>query len=641
MLAALSLLNIRVLACVQIQDIEWNGEQMSSHPQMPLPQRETGSNPEHLLNSPKSDREPLINHSIFALNKFLEGFGAYPVLIVAILVGYKALFKEAGIGNSIGFLVAVSFPIAIVLLFHTVPAWRRAQRRRALEELGITGRLTDTGYFKLKPYEETDQQFNRADSVHYRVLEWIRQSKAPLLYLTGFSGTGKSSMLQAWVLPKLRSEHPQFRTVRARLFGDPFTSIRAALLVPGNIWQKPPKHNGDLTDLLQRAQDHIKPKVLLLVLDQFEEFVVLHSPDKRNAFRRFLQSVVQNPPLGLRILLVIRSDYIGLVEQDGLPPFEQHKNWEEVPPFTERDAMQFLADSGLQIGTTLRQKILDESREIEDTPGQIRPITINLFGMVLKQSSERLPSSYRPGSLLRSYLKDIVNRSSIREHAARVLTLMVTAAGTKCPKSLSDLAATTRVDFRIIRGCLIRLGEEGLVRELDPEGGIWEISHDFVARLLHYVFLGWRANIWRRIQPWVAIIAVIGWLVMVAVMIPAYTKLYAAQQKPQVLTNVAHMLTNLRSDTRLVRLTRSKSFMFAVDVPPATFSSYDLDVVTDSGIRNFSFTASAQEAKDIVQIFFPPGSLSPGRYFLIIKGISSGQEQGEVERLPFVVELED
>lgn len=605
---------------------------------MPLPQRETDPNAERPVDSPNSDREPLITHSMFALNKFLEGFGAYPVLIVAILLGYKSLFKEAGINNSIGFLFAVSFPIVIVVLFHTVPAWRRSQRRRTLEELGIRGRLTDTGYFKLKPYEETDKQFDRADGVHHRVLEWILQSKTPLLYLTGFSGTGKSSMLQAWVLPKLGREHPQFRIVRARLFGDPFTSIREALLIPGNIWQKPPKHNGDLTDLLQRAQDHIKPKVLLLVLDQFEEFIVLHSLEKRNAFRQLLQSVVQNSTLGLRVLLVIRSDYIGLLEQAGLPPFEQHKNWEEVPPFTERDAMQFLSDSGLQIGMTLRRKILDESREVEDTPGQIRPITINLFGMVLKQSSERLPSSYRPGSILRSYLKDIVNRSNIREHAPRILMLMVTSAGTKCPKSLSDLAAATKVDSRIVRGCLIRLGEEGLVRELNPEAGIWEISHDFVARLLHYILLGWRANLWRRMQPWAVIVAVIGWLVTVALMIPAYTKLYAARQKPEVLTHSAHVLRNLRSGDPVVRVARTESFILELAIAPETSNdSYDLDVVTDSGIRDFSFTVSAQQARDVVQIFFPPGSLSAGRYLLIIRSITGG----EMERLPFIIELED
>ena len=87
-----------------------------------------------------------------------------------------------------------------------------------MEELGIKGRLRDPGYFRLKPYGE-GELCNRADQADKRVLKWLREGKTNINYLTGFSGTGKSSLLQASVLPALRNSTPPYRIAEARTYG--------------------------------------------------------------------------------------------------------------------------------------------------------------------------------------------------------------------------------------------------------------------------------------------------------------------------------------------------------------------------------------------------------------------------------------
>ncbi len=50
---------------------------------------------------------------------------------------------------------------------------------------------------------------------------------------------------------------------------------------------------------------------------------------------------------------------------------------------------------------------------------------------------------------------------------------MISDAGTKNPLSESELAKKTDLDSILVRGCLIRLGRQALVREIDQENRVW------------------------------------------------------------------------------------------------------------------------------------------------------------------------
>src|ERR1035438_8122608 len=100
-------------------------------------------------------------------------------------------------------VVIVAVPLLFALLLQATPKILARRRRRLLTS--VPGHL-QPGYFQLAPRDERTA-FDRADGKHSEVLRWLSEVKYPVLYLTGLSGSGKTSLLVAWVLPKLRSNN--------------------------------------------------------------------------------------------------------------------------------------------------------------------------------------------------------------------------------------------------------------------------------------------------------------------------------------------------------------------------------------------------------------------------------------------------
>ena len=164
------------------------------------------------------------------------------------------------------------------------PATYSFERRRKKRLTEITGHL-QAAYFQLAPREDK-ASFTRPDSVHEEILRWIEQRTGSVLYLTGLSGSGKSSLLAAWVKPRLKCKDTI--VIRLRGYQDPVAVLEQELLRPGVIWQKPTSETGGVQPLIERASRYIRPKRLLVALDQFEEFVILQDPDKQERFGQLL-----------------------------------------------------------------------------------------------------------------------------------------------------------------------------------------------------------------------------------------------------------------------------------------------------------------------------------------------------------------
>src|SRR5271165_5321223 len=127
---------------------------------------------------------------------------AYIAAVAAAIIAFQRLpepLESAPLWLRVALLTA---PIVLALVFHAIPELVDRQRRKRLAE--ITGHL-QAGYFQLAPRED-EASFTRADGKHEELLRWLEQRPSPILYLTGLSGSGKSSLLAAWVLPRLRKD---------------------------------------------------------------------------------------------------------------------------------------------------------------------------------------------------------------------------------------------------------------------------------------------------------------------------------------------------------------------------------------------------------------------------------------------------
>jgi hypothetical protein len=383
--------------------------------------------------------------------------------------------------------------LILMALFSLYLEWRTLQDRRTARRLASGGGEPKPGYFRIGPYldkPEDIRAYRRADEDHIRVLEWLANpgTLAVPLYLTGDSGAGKSSLLNAFVSPQLKQQ--SWTVFSARAYRDPEAALREALLA-GRA--RRPKEDKTLRELAEAAAE--KSKVLLL-LDQFEEFLIVAAPDVQARFAEFVKDLAERPVKNLRLLLTLRSDYQRELGKVGLAFPHYNHNLYEMGRFNFAAARSFIAGSGLGLDDSALEKLLDSAAVLDDTKGRIRPITLNVLGKILADGRHSR-AGLEAGRLVREYLAENVEQDGVREFAKPVLEQLLTEQGTKQPKSHAEIAAATKLEPYAVLAVLNGMGKAGLARTLDVQNGVWELSHDFVARALN-AYLGRRPGEWGR-----------------------------------------------------------------------------------------------------------------------------------------------
>jgi hypothetical protein len=446
------------------------------------------------------------------------------LLMLIVYIGALVLLNRLAISDLRSLQVAVGedwfwflaiVPFICIILFSLVPTLWRAARERRLKEKLIAGEAQfNAGYFRLYPYDASDRgSFNRLDGAGVRIFNWIKSSPASLLYLSGASGVGKSSLLAADVLPQLRLDG--WAVVQIRLFGDPMDRLRTALLEERELFARRPTPEVPLRALLERAAESRKSRrepPLILVIDQFEEFLILHRQERRALFAELLGDIAKTPIDGVRLLLVFRSDYRSLVFQLELPPLVAGQNWQELAPYGRGEATVFIQGGGRLLSPEALDDLFRGLDRIDGTPGLYRPITLNMVGFVLERMGRTLEGD--PGQLVQRYLNDCLIASESRDFSKLLLTNMITDAGTKEARSEDELATFTRFQPWQIRASLADLAERGLVRRLEAEDAIWEISHDFLARIIGQLIGRTKPSPLQRARPFIAPAVLTGWIAL-------------------------------------------------------------------------------------------------------------------------------
>ncbi|MFN6339577.1 MAG: TIR domain-containing protein [Cyanobacteriota bacterium] len=143
------------------------------------------------------------------------------------------------------------------------------------------------------------------------------------LLLLGASGSGKSSLVRAGVVPRLRAyPDKQWLVLDPFMPGlDPFVSLRGALRphldVAGLLPREREGKDGEGASLSRQFRSlcsAAKAKVLL-VIDQFEELLSYPSrpgegPGVGERFLVFLEGLLQHPAPGVLVLATLRSDFL-------------------------------------------------------------------------------------------------------------------------------------------------------------------------------------------------------------------------------------------------------------------------------------------------------------------------------------------
>jgi hypothetical protein len=204
-----------------------------------------------------------------------------------------------------------------------------------------------------------------------------------------------------------------------------------------------------------------------VAIDQFEECLILQDEAGRKQLADLFASLREQPVANAGFLLTLRADYLDLdaLRALALPDVQSDRNWFNLNALSRGEARAFL-DQRLKLDEQMREKVIDEASEVDDLPGLVRPITLNMLGLVLQRYRGGTLEGAPPGRLIQSYLRQAMAKPGIDDLAPRLLGEMITDKGTKRPLDESALAERTTSSAGFVRKCLLLLAQEGVVREL-------------------------------------------------------------------------------------------------------------------------------------------------------------------------------
>ncbi|MET7637187.1 WD40 repeat domain-containing protein [Streptomyces sp. NPDC005438] len=227
--------------------------------------------------------------------------------------------------------------------------WRRTKEaldRRPREE----GDQIPPPYLGLSRFEPKDSDlfFGREQLVD-QLHELTR--RFPFTAVFGPSGSGKSSLLRAGLIPRLREGN-----------GEGPRPARVRILTPG---AHPMARR-------ERLVPDEAPGPTYVLVDQFEElFTLCQDPGERADFIEALLSAGQ-PDSRLRVVIAVRADFLGQCAQHaGLTEVLQRATLLTGPMNREelqRAVVQPAIARGFQVQRSLTQRVI---REVEDEPGAL------------------------------------------------------------------------------------------------------------------------------------------------------------------------------------------------------------------------------------------------------------------------------
>ena len=270
-----------------------------------------------------------------------------------------------------------SVPAAVDDVLWRATQWEPAQRFDDVETFvaqfvaAIEGRsaaerpvtILANPYKGLEAFTEADQAnfFGRRSVTDELVSQLGRPgTEGRFVIAVGASGSGKSSVVRAGLVPRLRSgavDGSERWLVATMVPGaDPFASLQQALRSVATEERRPnPSGIGDepFEQLLHRAVPYGAP--ILLVIDQLEELFTLVDDDwTRQEFLHGLTRAVEDPHSGLRVAATLRADYL-----------DRPLRSADFGQLVKRGAVAIVGMSASEIGEAITQPAAGAGVEVE------------------------------------------------------------------------------------------------------------------------------------------------------------------------------------------------------------------------------------------------------------------------------------
>jgi energy-coupling factor transporter ATP-binding protein EcfA2 len=406
-----------------------------------------------------------------------------------------------------------------------------------LQDVCSVLRISDVcPYRSLDAFTEDDAEFFFGRE---RVVQWLVESlrqEPRFLAVLGPSGSGKSSLVQAGLIPQLRQSavpgSDRWGVIVVRPADQPFNQLEAEGL---------PDASGGLVKAVQAWPDQYPEQTrLVLAIDQFEELLVTCPQSLRQVFVTQLTELLE-AALPVTVVLTMRDDFYSRFAQDApalLPWLE--RGLVNVPPTLEHDELQAIVEEpaqavGLVFETGLVDAILEDVLgSVPGRAGQVgRSTVLPLLEFALTQLWERRQDgmltheAYESIGRVTGGLTQWADRTYYglakeeQRLARRVLTDLVHLGDESqgLPDSPQrrplDVLSWDEDEWEVVHGVVRQLADARLLTTgRDPQSGqeTAELIHDAVLREWSLLrgwlredrqLLAWRHEIGRRVRKWV------------------------------------------------------------------------------------------------------------------------------------------
>ncbi len=303
--------------------------------------------------------------------------------------------------------------------------------------------------------------------------------------LHGRSGVGKSSIIRAGVMPRLKADGHLVFVLRS--FTDPLNQMANALAQQAG---EEDRQASNLSDLIRHAG---QGRMVIFLFDQFEEFFTSLEEETREQFILVAGRLAEDQSLSLRLVFALREDMLAEMSRfkSAIPEIFHHEY--RLKRLSREQAARAITEpaarAGCSIEPQLVERLLDDLTELDGIdPPQLQIVCDNLYDWRTAQGALTLEVYQRLGTasqILAGYLERVLRRfnASDLQIAKEILTTLISAEGSRSVLLDSEMAA--RIDGRAEGEAAKRMIEEliaaRIVRRRRQEGESWiELAHDFL-----------------------------------------------------------------------------------------------------------------------------------------------------------------
>ncbi|MEL6461061.1 MAG: ATP-binding protein [Cyanobacteria bacterium J06621_15] len=359
-----------------------------------------------------------------------------------------------------------------------------------------------------------------------QLVEKIARPDCKIIVIHGYSGVGKSSLVEAGLVPALKHSSiglQEIVPIKVRTYTNWVYEIGKLLIqalkskgiqfgVEGELGKKAyqfpfsnPESPEDILEILRQSE--WRNLRIVLIFDQFEEFFFVYdSTHQRRQFFEFIGKCLNI--LSVKIILSLREDYLHyLLECNRLPSMNIINNdilsknvLYKLDNFASSDAKSLIErltkHSNFHLEASFIERLV---QDLSAKYGEVRPIELQVVGAQLQTDNITTLVSYEncgpKEELVKRYMKEVVEDCGEinRQVAEIILYLLTDEKGTRPLKTRSELERdlkalsleelskeTNQLDL------VLRIFVEAGIVVLIPENPAdrYQLVHDYLAAFI-------------------------------------------------------------------------------------------------------------------------------------------------------------